>query len=83
MGEYAVLFAIVLGAVVGLQGVIRGMIRAKIGAAAALYNAADGDIAVGAIAGGNTTSDSVSLSNFTGAAGTVTQTSQSNQSFTP
>lgn len=30
MGEYAVLFAIVLGAVVGLQGYIRSRLRAKV-----------------------------------------------------
>jgi len=47
MGEYAVLFAIVLGAVVGLQGYIRTRLRAKIVGVTDGYAKMGGNVVLG------------------------------------
>jgi len=74
MGEYAVLFAIVLGAVVGLQGYIRTRLRAKIAGATDAYSKMGSGLTIGdqpanlsgaSTAGGTTGSASVSALSFT------------------
>ena len=79
MGEYAVLFAIVLGAVVGLQGFLRARLRGEIEQAAALEPTV---FEQASITQGKSDSDSRTRQNLTNVnAGLVEVDTRSNQTY--